>query len=50
MTVQPEIRDRILAPVATLDAAGNVAGANLGALVRRLLLFEQLGYRFLRYA
>jgi hypothetical protein len=37
-----EPRDRLLAPVAVRDAAGNVVGANLGALIRRLLLFEQV--------
>lgn len=37
-----ELRDRLLAPIAVRDAAGNVAGANLGALVRRLILFEQV--------
>jgi hypothetical protein len=37
-----ETRDRILAPVATQDTEGNVTGANLGALVRRLILFEQV--------
>jgi hypothetical protein len=42
--VTPDIerRDRILAPVATRDAHGNVTGANLGALVRRLILFDQV--------
>jgi hypothetical protein len=42
MGLQPEMRDRILAPVATRDAEGNVTGANLGALVRRLILFDQV--------
>src|SRR5947208_16058889 len=42
MTEQPEMRDRILAPVAVLDSEGNVTGANLGALIRRLILFEQI--------
>jgi hypothetical protein len=37
-----ERRDRILAPVARRDADGNVTGANLGALVRRLILFEEV--------
>jgi hypothetical protein len=37
-----ERRDRILAPVAVRDDAGNVTGANLGALVRRLILFEEV--------
>jgi hypothetical protein len=37
-----ERRDRILAPVATRDAKGNVTGANLGALVRRLILFGEV--------
>ena len=42
--MKPDIerRDRILAPVATRDAARNVTGANLGALVRRLILFEEV--------
>jgi hypothetical protein len=42
--LRPDIerRDRILAPVAVRDAAGNVTGANLGALVRRLILFEEV--------
>lgn len=42
MRQELERRDRILAPVATRDAEGNVTGANLGALVRRLLLFEEV--------
>lgn len=42
MTRQLEMRDRILAPLATRDAEGNVTGANLGALVRRLILFEEV--------
>jgi hypothetical protein len=37
-----ERRDRILAPVAIRDADGNVIGANLGALVRRLILFGEV--------
>lgn len=37
-----ELRDRLLAPIAVRDAGGNVVGANLGALVCRLILFEQL--------
>jgi hypothetical protein len=37
-----ELRDRLLAPIALRDEAGNVIGANLGALVRRLILFEQV--------
>ncbi len=37
-----EIRDRLLAPIAVRDRDGNVVGANLGALVRRLILFEQV--------
>jgi hypothetical protein len=37
-----ERRDRILAPVAVMDAERNVRGANLGALVRRLILFEEV--------
>lgn len=37
-----ELRDRLLAPIAVRDAEGNVVGANLGALVRRLILFEQV--------
>src|SRR4051812_43974529 len=37
-----ERRDRILAPVATRDAEGNVIGASLGALVRRLILFGEV--------
>lgn len=37
-----ERRDRILAPVAVRDAERNVVGANLGALVRRLILFEEV--------
>jgi hypothetical protein len=37
-----EMRDRILAPVATFDAQGEVTGASLGALVRRLILFEEV--------
>jgi hypothetical protein len=37
-----EPRDRLLAPVAVTNDAGEVVGANLGALVRRLLLFEQV--------
>jgi hypothetical protein len=37
-----EIRDRILAPIDVRDADGSVIGANLGALVRRLVLFEQV--------
>lgn len=37
-----ELRDRLLAPIAVRDADGNVVGANLGALVRRLVLFEQV--------
>jgi hypothetical protein len=43
-SVKPDIerRDRILAPVATQDAKRNVTGANLGALVRRLILFEEV--------
>lgn len=45
MAPQPrhlEPRDRLLAPVAARDAAGEVIGANLGALIRRLVLFEQV--------
>jgi hypothetical protein len=42
MTRDIEMRDRILAPVAMRDADGNVTGANLGALVRRLILFEEV--------
>lgn len=42
MTRDIETRDRILAPVATRDAQGNVIGANLGALVRRLILFQEV--------
>lgn len=37
-----ELRDRLLAPIALRDAAGEVIGASLGALVRRLILFEQV--------
>lgn len=37
-----ELRDRLLAPVGVRDPDGNVVGANLGALVRRLILFEQV--------
>jgi hypothetical protein len=37
-----EARDRMLAPVAVHDAAGEVVGANLGALIRRLILFEEV--------
>lgn len=37
-----EPRDRLLAPVAVRNAAGEVVGANLGAFVRRLILFEQV--------
>jgi hypothetical protein len=37
-----ERRDRILAPVAKRDAEGNVTGANLGALIRRLILFGEV--------
>lgn len=37
-----ELRDRLLAPIAIRDNDGNVVGANLGALVRRLVLFEQV--------
>ncbi len=37
-----ELRDRVLAPVAIQDDAGEVVGANLGALVRRLILFEEV--------
>jgi hypothetical protein len=37
-----ELRDRLLGPVALTNDAGEVVGANLGALVRRLLLFEQV--------
>jgi hypothetical protein len=37
-----ERRDRILAPIAVRDVEGNVIGANLGALVRRLILFEEV--------
>jgi hypothetical protein len=37
-----ERRDRILAPVATRDAEGEVTGANLGSLVRRLILFREV--------
>jgi hypothetical protein len=37
-----ELRDRLLAPVAVRDNEGAVVGANLGALVRRLILFEQV--------
>jgi hypothetical protein len=33
---------RILAPLATRDADGNVTGANLGPLIRRLILFEEV--------
>lgn len=37
-----ETRDRIVTPVASLDAERNVTGADLGALVRRLILFEEV--------
>lgn len=37
-----ELRDRLLAPIGTRDADGNVIGADLGALARRLILFEQV--------
>jgi hypothetical protein len=37
-----EVRDRLLAPVAVFDDKGEVVGANLGVLVRRLILFEEV--------
>ena len=37
-----ELRNRIMAPVAVRDQEGNVTGADLGTLVRRLILFEQV--------
>jgi hypothetical protein len=37
-----ELRDRLLAPIGVRDGDGTVVGADLGALVRRLLLFEQV--------
>jgi hypothetical protein len=37
-----ERRDRILAPLALRNDAGDVVGADLGALVRRLILFEEV--------
>lgn len=38
--VAPEIRDRLLAPCAVIDDAGDLVAVNIGAVVRRLLLFE----------
>jgi hypothetical protein len=38
---EPELRDRLLAPCAELDPSGEVIGAHVGAVVRRLLLFER---------
>jgi hypothetical protein len=35
-----ELRDQLLAPVAVQDADGEVVGCDIGALVRRLVLFE----------
>jgi hypothetical protein len=39
-TTGVEIRDRLLAPASLRDADGNVIGFDVGALVRRLILFE----------
>lgn len=37
-----EPRDRLLAPIAIRDRDGAVVGASFGALIRRLVLFEQV--------
>src|SRR4051812_32964926 len=42
MTKLLEPRDRLLAPAAVVNADDEVVGATLGAIVRRLLLFEEV--------
>jgi hypothetical protein len=37
---QVELRDQLLAPAAIQDEEGEVVGCDIGALVRRLVLFE----------
>lgn len=39
-TARVEIRDRLLAPASLRDVEGSVVGFDVGALIRRLILFE----------